>query len=467
MPARAELAYVCPVQTACERMKTMDPCIFPNLGATQAEARKRETYTTRIALPKISATGDGLQPGAPYQLAFALLLKVYVRSNDIAYGLARHTGSRQHDDAGLVDACVVSASLDDGATLRDNYKQLSKQPLSAQTGKLANGVEHNVGTAPDFRRFNTALCLATDTAVLDLQHDLLGSDLTLYLKTYNLSGASGAELEATLSFNTRLCDQWSASNIVSTFEIVLAKIAASPKSPLRNVDLMSARDKKQIQAWNDAVPPLAHRTLNEIFARVFQENADKEAVYTTEGSLTYRQLDDLSTALALRLLKLGVKPNTVVPMCMNKSRWVTCVMTAVWKAGGAFTAMEPAHPDDRLAWIVEEVGAKVVICDDAHAHRFQRPGVHIISDVESSVGASNPDGSVDRAAAWNMGGVAPTDLAFIVFTSGSTGKPKGILNSHSRLTSEPEYLSHSTNFGYTKDARVLQFASYAYIPGTG
>ena len=122
MPARAELAYVCPVQTACERMKTMDPCIFPNLGATQAEARKRETYTTRIALPKISATGDGLQPGAPYQLAFALLLKVYVRSNDIAYGLARHTGSRQHDDAGLVDACVVSASLDDGATLYASMK---------------------------------------------------------------------------------------------------------------------------------------------------------------------------------------------------------------------------------------------------------------------------------------------------------------------------------------------------------
>ncbi|KAI1260325.1 nonribosomal peptide synthetase 6 [Xylariaceae sp. FL1019] len=193
---------------------------------------------------------------------------------------------------------------------------------------------------------------------------------------------------------------------------------------------------------------------------------DKEAIYTTDGCFSYGELNDVSTELATRLLKLGVKRNTIVPVCMDKSKWGSCAITAIWKAGGAVTTMEPSHPDERLFAIIEETRATVVISDTIHASRFGRLGIKVISDLEDLPRLIHAkDASVNRADAWRMSSVQPDDLALVAFTSGSSGKPKGVMHTHNRLTSEHQ--SYIWNTEYNGGARVLQFGSYAYIAPVG
>ncbi|PYH94186.1 CoA-dependent acyltransferase [Aspergillus ellipticus CBS 707.79] len=115
-------------------------------------------------------------------------------------------------------------------------------------------------------------------------------------------------------------------------------------------------------------------------------------------------------------------------------------MTAVWKAGGALTSMDPTHPDDRLLAIMEELGAKIVISDTAHRSKFENAGVHVIWDMEDLPRILENEGlPISRDDAWRMAGVKPNDLAF----------------------------SYIWNAEYNGGARILQFASYAYIASVG
>jgi non-ribosomal peptide synthetase component F len=395
-----------------------------------------DTIQRRSGLP------DNVDLDCLLHLAFALLLKAYVRTNDVAFALL-------HGAVAEGIETVIEAQLDETATLLENLQNLAK-------------VMHD---SAETKQFNTALCLTQSHLSTQLIPTSLDVNLALEIIKDDSNNMDSGGLRAILHFRPDHCNQWGAQNVLATFESILASVAVSLQHPLSKVDTISARDREQITAWNEIVPSPAHRTLNECFEKVFRENADKEAVHTSEGSFTYGQLDDLSTTLALHLVELGVTPNMVVPLCMDKTRWSTCAMTAVWKAGGALTALEPDHPDERLFSIIADLGAKIVICDRAYASRFQELGVQVLSDVEALIATlRRGETTLSRSNVWRMSGVISTDLAFVVFTSGSTGKPKGILNTHNRVTTEHQW--YREGLGYHKDARVLQFASYAYVPGT-
>lgn len=270
-----------------------------------------------------------------------------------------------------------------------------------------------------------------------------------------------------MCYTTDLLDEWSARNVLETFHNILTTISINRHNPLENFNLISPRDEQLICSWNANVPPAARQTLNQHFEQIFCDNENKEVVYTSAGCFTYGELDDLSTVLALRLVQLGLKRNVVVPVCMDKSRWGTVAMAAVWKAGGAVTTMDPTHPDGRLFAIIKELGAGIVISDAIHASRFQEgPDIQVIAGLDDLPRLiESVDIPFSRGKAWQMGGVQPDDLALVAFTSGSSGRPKGVMHTHNRLTSE--HLSYSWNAEYTGGARILQFASYAYIASVG
>lgn len=428
--------------------------MLPRLDAADDAAPGRDAYTQSLRLPdgftKNPAPADGFGMDTIWHFAYALLLRTYVRTNDVAFGVIDSSKPEENEpECPATIQSVLRVRLDDGTTLLENLRT-----LSGGLGSLDSAP--SPGDEAMGPQFNTAICVTRD----ECPGVLLPQALSLALAVQLADHSQKAKI--TLHFNTDGCNQWTAQNVVSTFERILTTIIPNMHTTLAEMDFISPRDAHQIRAWNAVVPPPARLTLNECFESVFRENADKEAVYTSDGSFTYGQLDELSTSLALHLMKVGVKPNIVVPICMDKSKWVTCVMAAVWKAGGAFTAMEPSNPDERLCAVIEELQAETIICDKAYAHRFEALDVHVISGPEDI--AMDPQAKAAHSTAWRMSTVAPDDLAFVVFTSGSTGKPKGILNTHNRLTTEHQW--YRENMGYSRDARILQFASYAYVPGT-
>ncbi|KAF2717190.1 nonribosomal peptide synthetase 6 [Polychaeton citri CBS 116435] len=450
-------------------LASIDPCHLPSLVYDHVASPSIGTYSSWISLPsKLTedATSQLSDAHELYKLGFALLLKAYLRSDSVSFGLLINSRSGTRGVSATSEAQLLKASLDGLLPLIDNIQRLVHVPLGAlerkSIGTMIREAEFEIG----FKPFNTTLCLTDSSPDEGSIENIFGSKLVFRIDSDLPEATSYDKARVTLDYSTDLLDEWSAQNVIATFESILSTIATNANRRLDGLDLISSRDRKLINEWNANLPPAANQTLNEHFEKTFHDNVDKTVVYTSNGCFTYGELDDFSTVLALRLVKLGLKPNMVVPICMNKSRWVTVAMTAIWKAGGALTAMDPTHPDARLFAIIEELDAKIIISDAAHVSRFENAGIHLVSGIESLPRFPEPeDCPSSRAEAWHMGGVKPDDLAFVAFTSGSSGKPKGVMHTHNRLTSE--HLSYIWNVEYGGDARILQFASYAYIAGVG
>lgn len=432
----------------------VDPCHFPSLVYDRVSSPAQETYTSWLSIPATQA----INQENLCKFSFALLLKAYIRTDSASWGLL--TGSKP-------EAHLLRVDFDAATTLFDNFQKLTSIPLAVSDGDL-RGHFRKLETQTGFKHFNTTLCLTNHGPYKQVEQpfeDVFDSDIVLHVDS-GIPEAPSRKFKAALHYKTSLLDKWCAQNVLCTFQSILSTMATNMDCLLKSVNLISTRDEQLIHTWNAELPPPAHQTLNEHFEKVFRENSKKEVVYTSDGCFTYGELDDLSTVLAERLVQLGLRPNIVVPICMNKSRWGTCAMAAVWKAGGAVTTMDPTHPDDRLFAMIEELGARIVISDTTHASRFEKPGFQVISDLDDLPRLLESGGlPISRADAWRVGGVKPGDLAFVAFTSGSSGRPKGVMHTHDRLTSE--HLSYSWNVEYTGGARILQFASYAYIASVG
>jgi hypothetical protein len=436
----------------------MESCHFPSLIDDEFASSEIGTCSSWLSFPDFLVqqyATEVLNPDNICKFAFILLLETYIRGDGVSCGVL-------DDVAGSWTSYILTASLDTSASLFENFQRTF---AAASSCTIPTGAFYDMRTRTGYKPFNTTLCHIHHGTKTQQSINLFESDFVLSVE-HGISETFPDKVKVILDYNTHFLDDWYAQNIISTYGSILSTMSASMNKPLAMVNLISARDVQQISTWNATLPSPARQTLNEHFSKIFHHYADKEAVYTSDGCFSYRELDDLSTILAARLIKLGLKPNMVVPICMDKSKWVTCAMTAVWKAGGALASLEPSHPDSRLIMMIQDLGAKMIISDPAHALRFQKLDLDIIADLEELpliFEATNRPRSHPNA--WYMGGVTPDDLAFVAFTSGSTGRPKGVMHTHNRLTSE--HLSYGWNLEYTGEARILQFASYAYIAGVG
>ncbi|KND92695.1 Nonribosomal peptide synthetase 4 [Tolypocladium ophioglossoides CBS 100239] len=219
---------------------------------------------------------------------------------------------------------------------------------------------------------------------------------------------------------------------------------------------LTGGDLEQLWHWNEIVPPPIQTCMQDLFRDKAQQQPDAVAVQSWDGTLTYTELDELSSRLARQLRRRGVDIGTRVPLCFEKSMWAVVSLLGVIKAGATFSLTDPSQPEARLQTIVEQTGAKLVVTSVAQSELGRRicgkGQVVAVSRDYFDQAPDAPDESLPHVPA--------STPMYIIFTSGSTGKPKGVVISHENYTSGA--IPRAEAVGYRADSRVFDFPSYAF-----
>jgi amino acid adenylation domain-containing protein len=281
--------------------------------------------------------------------------------------------------------------------------------------------------------------------------------LTLY--------AMPGEDRLTLRINyhwTRLSAE-AARRILARTLTLLERIVAHPESRVGTLLEIGAEERREIlAAGRGAARTDVETTIDRLFAAQAARTPDAPAVATTkgDGTLTYGQLAARAGTLARHLRSLGVGPESVVALCVERSPEMVVGMLGVLQAGGAYLPLDPNYPAERMAFMLADSGARIVLAQERTAGRLPER----LEDTGAKIVRLDADwAEVENTAAGNgeeMSSALPQSPAYVIYTSGSTGRPKGVLVPHSALTTYVR--SAVAQYAITPADRVLQFASVSF-----
>lgn len=259
------------------------------------------------------------------------------------------------------------------------------------------------------------------------------------------------------NFSTDLFDAATIRRWLGYYLTLLAAATTAPGMALARLPLMDADERQRVLvSWNATSTPYPRdATIQQLFAE--QAALTPDAVAVQEGSqrLTYRELDQRANTLAGGLAQQGVGADVVVGVCMERSVDLVVAVLAILKAGGAYLPLDPHEPRERLAFMIGDALATVILTQGPLLARLQGLAPHLLT-VDS--GALTP--GAEGPPVTDHG---PERLAYVIYTSGSTGKPKGVAVEHRgvvRLVRGADY----AHFG--PDEVVLQLAPFSFDAST-
>jgi amino acid adenylation domain-containing protein len=272
--------------------------------------------------------------------------------------------------------------------------------------------------------------------------------ITLYVAPYE------GGLDLRLDYHRSRLDAASARRLLGQLRSVLAGFAGQPGTRLDEMPLVTAEERSELiaQGVGPTVPP-ADVCIHHLVFEQAVRTPDATAVEMGERSLTYRELTERAGLLANRLRRMDVGPESLVGLCVERSPEMVVGMLGTLEAGGAYLPLDPAYPRERLAFMLDDSGARVVLTQESLADRLPVGGREVVRlDADwSSIAAEPPITGPEPV---------PGNLAFVIYTSGSTGRPKGVLVPHSPLVNYVRSAAEECGIG-PRD-RVLQFASMSF-----
>lgn len=259
-------------------------------------------------------------------------------------------------------------------------------------------------------------------------------------------------------FDEQVMDPVQMRRILQQFVHVIKQFndRSADSTLMEQIDVFSPEDGIEVSSWNADNHDLIDDCVHNIVSQQVLARPHSPAIHAWDASFSYGELDELSSKLGHYLQELGVGPETMVPICFEKSAWTVVTMLAVLKAGGACVSMDPSHPRSRLQTIIREVNSGVVLAGAGAANTVSGIVENTTTIIVSETFINNLPSVQDVLTAKSL----PQNSAFVVYTSGSTGTPKGVVIEHAAVCTSAH--AHGAVLGLGPESRVLQFAAHVF-----
>ncbi len=257
-------------------------------------------------------------------------------------------------------------------------------------------------------------------------------------------------------YNTDLFDGSTIERMTGHFVTLLSGIVANPEERISQLPLLTEVEQRQLLfEWNDTQAEYPQdKCIHQLFEEQVKRTPDAVAVVFENQQLTYHQLNCRANQLAQYLQTLGVKPDVLVGICVERSLEMVVELLGILKAGGAYLPLDPDYPTERLRFMLQDAQVSVLLTQQQLVDRLPEHQANLIclDEVWEQIAQNNQDNPTSGARAF--------DLANVIYTSGSTGKPKGVMVEHIGLCNLAQ--AQIQTFGLQNFSRILQFASLSF-----
>lgn len=413
--------------------------------------------------------------------AFKVLLHRYTRQDDIVVGSPianRHHSELEGLIGFFVNSLVLRTNLSGNPTFRDLLGRVREVALGAYAHqdlpfeKLVEELDpdRNLSYNPLFQvafALQNAPMQQLELPGLLLQPLSFDPETTrfdlefhLWQQSHGLSGLWQVECEGLsgfVAYSTELFDRPTITRMLGHFQTLLEGIVANPDTPLANLPILTAAEQRQLLvAWNQTQAEYAKDLcFHQLFAAQVQASPEAIAVVFEQNQLTYQALNRQANQLAHYLQQLGVHPDSLVGLCVDRSPDMVIAILGILKAGGAYVPLDPEYPSDRLEWMLNDTQLPILLTQSWLTEKIPECQAQVIclDQVKELLDNQNPETPLSE--------VTPKNLAYVIYTSGSTGKPKGVLIEHHGLCN---VVTQQQVFkpDLKQQAHVLQFSSLSF-----
>jgi amino acid adenylation domain-containing protein len=402
--------------------------------------------------------------------AFQTLLYRYTGQEDFVIGTPVANRSRQELEPLIgffVNLLVLRSQLTADMSFADHLRRVRETALDAYAHqdlpfeKLVEELqpERDLSRSPVFQ-----VLFALQNAPVDLlSPDLAGVEMTALeiergISRYDL-GVSVMENEGSLyvafEYNTQLFAASRMMRMAGHYVNLLESIVAEPQQKVGELELIGAEERRRLSEWNTTTRSYSRAACVH---QLVEEQAEKRptalALTYQNEQLTFGEWNRRANRLAHYLRRLGVGPEVMVGICVERSLdWVVALL-GILKAGGAYVALDPSYPAERLAYMLQDANVPVLVTQEGLQSLLNSPSAQVIClDADADLFAAESDANPQPLA-------RAENLAYVTYTSGSTGRPKAVMTTHGSLLNL--VFAHRRDFQVTEDDRSPQFAQMGF-----
>ncbi len=423
--------------------KKLEPSIKPNSNNQKQEIQVSEEITSKL---QTFAKNHQLTLNTLVQAAFALMLSRYSGENDIVFGVTSSgrpaTLVNSESMVGLfINTLPLRVQIDGKQKLLPWLQQLQKQQIELQQYEFSPLIEIQRWSdvprgLPLFESIIVFENYPVETTIKSAIKDLSLQNInTTEQNNFPLGLYVVVDSKITLRmlYDGYRFDEATVTRILGHLQTLLEGMLIDSQEVLSELPLLTSEEQQQLLVeWNKTNCEYSNLCIHQLFEAQAEKIPDKIAVVFESQQLTYKELNQKANQLARYLQSLGVTRETRVGICLERSEKMAIALLGILKAGGTYIPLDPAFPQERLRFMVEDSGVNFLVIESVKTRYIVE--TRYIASLQNVINLDNDWELIEKQSCENLPPQATSEnLAYIIYTSGSTGKPKGVQIMHKSL----------------------------------